>query len=325
MIYDILKYYSEPGKITGLGKYKEFIEWLPESPEVIYQVVQGLIVHDMWVGLYGESYNSDHEYPQKTAYMEDLLDKALEIDSSSLAIPRHPRNRVIACCREFATLMCAFLRAKGIPARSRCGLAVYFGWVGKYEDHWICEYWDGSRWVMADPQLDPFQQSYVTNFGLKGINDNFTEKNIKEKIERIKQFTPRDLKPDEFITAGQAWRLCREVNASPEDFGISCPIRPEWGIESLYGLWFIRGQLLRDFASLNKIETVPFLVRICNGLDWKPWRLVYAKDSDLSEEDFALLDEISQLTCSAEENFSKIRELYRKNTDLSVPEEIIAR
>lgn len=325
MISEILKYYSEPGKITGLDKYKEFIEWLPESPEAIYQVVQGLIVHDMWVEFYGESYNPDHEYPQKTAYMEDLLDKALEIDSSNLAIPRHPRNRVIACCREFATLMCAFLRAKGIPARSRCGFAVYFGWGGKYEDHWICEYWDGSRWVMADPQLDPFQQSSVINWGLKGINDNYTEKSLNEKIQRINKFTPQDLKPDEFITAGQAWRLCREGNASPEDFGIGSPIRPEWGIESLYGLWFIRGQLLRDFTSLNKIETVPFLVRICKGLDWKPWRLVYAKDSDLSEGDFALLDEIAQLTCCADENFSKIRELYRTNADLSVPEEIVER
>ncbi len=319
MMTDIFKYYSKPGEITRIDKHKDFIEWLTDDPSVICQVVQGLIVHDLWIGHYGESYNKDHEYSQKTAYMEDLLDKVLEIDSSNLAIPRHPRDRVIACCREFATLMCALLRAKGIPARSRCGFAVYFGWNGKYEDHWICEYWNGDRWVMSDPQLDPFQQSSVINWALNTIHS------IEKKTHRIKQFNPRDLKSDEFVTAGQAWKLCREGNANPEDFGISCPNRPEWGIDSLYGLWFVRGQLLRDFAALNKVETVPYLVRICKGLDWKPWHLVYAKDSELTDDELLLLDAVAEITSDVDANFNEIHETYTKNIDLVVPKEIVAR
>lgn len=319
MSSEVLKYYSEPGKITDLSKHKAFTTWLTADPSAIYQVVQGLIVHDLWVEQYGESYIKAHEYPQKTAYMEDLLDKALALDNSNLAIPRHPRDRVIACCREFATLMCALLRAKGIPARSRCGFAVYFGWNGKYEDHWICEYWNGQRWVMADPQLDPFQQSILIQWTMNA--GHVTE----EIMQSIKQFNPRDLKPGEFLTAGQAWKLCREGNAVPGDFGISCPIKPEWGIDSLYGLWFVRGQLLRDFAAVNKVETVPYLVRICKDLDWRAWRLVYLKDNELTENDLLLLDTIAALTTDVDNHFHEIREAYLKNSDLIVPEEIIAR
>lgn len=319
MIPEVLEYYNKPGEITNIDKYKTFIKWLAADPSAIYQVVQGLIVHDSWIGDYGESYNKTHEYSQKTVYMEDLLDKALEIDSSNLAIPRHPRDRVIACCREFATLMCAFLRAKGIPARSRCGFALYFGWDGKFEDHWICEYWNGDRWVMSDPQLDPFQQSSVINWALNSADD------LKNKMNKIHQFNPRDLKPDDFVTAGQAWKLCREGNADPEDFGISCPIKPEWGIDSLHGFWFVRGQLLRDFASLNKVETVPYLVRICEGLDWKPWRLVALKDSELNRNELLLLDTIAELTTDVDANFNEIRKAYSINSDLVVPNEIILR
>jgi hypothetical protein len=315
----MLKYYSEPGDITHIIKHKDFINWLTEDPVAICQVVQGLIIHDMWLGQYGEEYREDHEYPQKTAYMEDLLDKALELDSSNLAIPRHPGNRVIACCREFATLLCALLRAKGIPARSRCGFAVYFGWDGKYEDHWICEYWDGTRWIMIDPQMDPFQQSSVIEWGLHSGQDR------NKTLQNMKQFNPRDLTSDEFITAGRAWKLCREGLEKPENFGISCPIQPEWGVDSLYGLWFIRGQLLRDFAALNKVETVPFLVRICKGLSWKSWRLIALKDNELTTEDLQLLDRIAELTLNVDVNYNKIRKLYLSNKELMVPAEIIMR
>lgn len=315
----VLDYYREPGEITKLERYSGFTKWLPEDAGAIYQVVQGLIVHDMWVGHYGAEYKKEHEYPQNTAYMQDLLDKALELDNSSLSIPRHPRDRVIACCREFATLMTAFLRAKGIPARSRCGFAVYFGWGGNYEDHWICEYWDGSRWIMTDPQLDPFQQGTLQNWARNGGGP------LTVPEDRIRTFNPRRLRPGEFLSGGEAWMLCRNGKAKASDFGIGCPIRPEWNIDSLHGLWFIRGQLLRDFAALNKVETVPYLVRICKGLDWKPWRLVSAKDGELSGKDLELLDTVAALSMDPDGSFDDVRKLYGENGDIRVPDPIISR
>ena len=114
----ILKYYSHSGNITKIGKYSKFLDWLTDDPRAIYQVVQGLLIHDLWVENYGIKLNKTQEYQQNIAYMEDILDKAIELDSRSLSIPRAPKNRVICCCREFATLMCAILRHKGIPASS---------------------------------------------------------------------------------------------------------------------------------------------------------------------------------------------------------------
>lgn len=313
-----LKYYRVAGEITRLDRYKEFTSWLTDNPDAICQVVQGLITHDLWFDRYGLHYIVEHEYPQKTAYMEDLLDIALKIDPSNLAIPRHPRDRVVACCREFSTMMTAILRAKGIPARSRCGFATYFGWGGTYEDHWICEYWNGEKWIMCDPQIDPLQQTYMINWGLENINS-------LEGMKQIKTFDPHHLREGEFIPAGEAWLLCRRQQKDASLFGIGCEIDPAWGIDSLHGLWFIRGQLLRDFASLNKVETEPYLVRICKKLDWQSWHLVGAKDEELNAEELKLLDEIAELTLDVENNFEKILTLYQEKDGLKVPVEIIER
>jgi hypothetical protein len=308
-----LEYYSHPGEITGLEKYADFLDWLSADPGAMYQVAQGLIVHDMWLDKYGIAWNPENEYTQKTVYMQDILDKALTLDGRNLSIPRPPEKRVIACCREFASLMCALLRAKGLPGRSRCGFAIYFGWNGLYEDHWICEYWNGRRWVMADPQLDPFQESTVKRWAPADMQ------------EKIAGFDPRDLTPRDFLTAGRAWTLCRSGKLDAAKFGIGAPIKPEWGVDTLYGLWFVRGNLLRDFAALNKVEVPPFLARLARGMDWKSWRLVNARDGELSAGDWALLDRIAALSTDADASFEEIRRLYDADPDLQVPEKIVER
>ena len=147
----------------------------------------------------------------------------------------------------------------------------------------------------------------------------------RERVKQIKQFNPHDLKKDEFITAGQAWKLCRQGLVDPMKFGIDCTIRPEWKIDSLHGLWFVRGQLLRDFAALNKVEIVPYLVRICKGVNWKSWNLLDKNDEEVTEEELELLDLIAKLTCNPDDNMEKIWELYSNNRLLSVPNEIIKR
>lgn len=76
---------------------------------------------------------------------------------------------------------------------------------------------------------------------------------------------------------------------------------------------------------MNKVETVPYLVRICKGLDWKSWYLVSAKDEELTKEELDLLDYIAELTCNPDENMSKIQELYQNQSLLKVPAEILQR
>jgi hypothetical protein len=297
-----LDFYRMPEGITKIEKHLDFIAWLTDDVRAIFQVVQGILVHDNWLHHYGITLRSDQVPEAKMAYMEDLLDKAVELDSRSLSIPRSPEQRVICCCREFATLFCAILRHKGIPARSRCGFSTYLAPPLFFEDHWICEYWSEAeeRWVMVDPQIDPFQQSTITM-----------------------EASPLDIPDTYFHVAGRAWKWCREGVLEPERFGIACD-PAEFGLESLYGLWFVRGQLLRDFAALNKVEMVPFLAHVAKGHIWDPWRLVAAKDEELSEEDYALLDAIADLSLDPDAHFDQVRETYQQNPDLQPPREIIS-
>ena len=118
---DSQQYYKEPGIFTNISCHNDVVENIATNPECICQIVQGLIVHGAWMKLYG--FPSDLEKESYPLYLSDLLTKILHLDARSILIPRSPENRVIASCREFAALTCAILRAKGIPARCRCGFA----------------------------------------------------------------------------------------------------------------------------------------------------------------------------------------------------------
>ena len=124
--------------------------------------------------------------------------------------------------------------------------------------------------------------------------------------------------------AGEVWSKCRGGEIDPQRCGISVDPK-RFGLESLFGLWFVRGQLLRDFAALNKVETVPLLIRLGKGLKWDPWRLAGARDEDLRKEDWALLDHIAELSLHPDDCFREIREVFASMPDLQPPAEIIAR
>ena len=147
-----------------------------------------------------------------------------------------------------------------------------------FEDHWVCEYWkaDERRWVMVDPQLDALQR----------------------EVLQIK-FDPCDVPCGQFLPGGQAWQLCRSGQADPDHFGIF----------DMHGLWFVRGDMLRDLASLNKMELLP----------WDGWGLIERGDKDLSADDMALLDRVAALTLADNSAFAEMRALYENDARLCVP------
>ncbi|MEW6229565.1 MAG: hypothetical protein AB1700_15985 [Bacillota bacterium] len=157
------------------------------------------------------------------------------------------------------------------------GFATYFT-PGHYEDHWICEYWraDEQRWAMVDAQLDEFQCK-VLHIG----------------------FDPCDVPPGRFLPGGKAWNLCRTGQADPDLFGIF----------DMHGLWFIRGDLVRDLASLNRMELLP----------WDCWGIIDVKDEGLSAEDMALLDHVAALTLADNAAFPELRSIYENDPRLRVP------
>ena len=133
-------------------------------------------------------------------------------------------------------LSLAIFRHHGVPARGRGGFAAYFN-PGKFEDHWVCEFWKaderaGGRCWTAE--LDDVFLRHIA---------------IRHDIHDV----PRD----QFLTASDAWRKCRSGELDPTLFGIE--------FYQLRGLWFIAGCLMRDLATLNGFEILPWDV-------WDPSR-----------------------------------------------------
>ncbi|NJP34633.1 transglutaminase domain-containing protein [Micromonospora thermarum] len=97
------------------------------------------------------------------------VDRILDTDQSRFPLPlttaRPVADRVAGCCRDHTLLSVAVLRQHGVPARSRVGFASYFtpGW---HHDHVLVEYWNGERWVWADPELDPAGAWFIYDYVL---------------------------------------------------------------------------------------------------------------------------------------------------------------
>ena len=89
------------------------------------------------------------------------------------------------------------------------------------------------------------------------------------------------------MAGGDAWLMCREGRADPERFGI----------HDMHGLWFVRGDLVRDFLALNKIEVLPW----DHG-----WGYLGAED----EASYPLMDRVARLTLAGDGAFEDIRSLF---------------
>jgi hypothetical protein len=207
---------SDPGDHAGL------IAGLPSGIGALNSIVQGLLVHSDWLAEYGLDTADYRAVSRDTLPVADRLDTILATDSQDLRTPRSPGQRAVGTCRDFALMLCSFLRSKSVPSRVRCGFAGYFGTF--WEDHWVCEYWDRRtrKWLRSDAQID----------GLLAA---------KCQIE----FDPVDVPPSAFMTPGKAWLACRDGKLDPSHFGHG----------SVTGTWFIKVNVTRDHYVLNGHET----------------------------------------------------------------------
>jgi hypothetical protein len=270
-------YYARPGLMTDPGDQTPMLAGLPTDIAALCRVIQNLLVHIFWAERMGLVLSEERKAEAGIRDVASKLARIVELDDRPLTEPRTLEQRLVGNCRDFSVLLCAFLRHGGVPARARCGFGTYFE-PGHYEDHWVCEYWrpDEARWVMVDAQLDAFQRDVL------GID-----------------FDPLDLPPGCFLTGGEAWQLCRGGGADPELFGIF----------DMHGLWFIRGDLVRDFLALLKIEILP----------WDHWGITSAYDADLAADDLALLDRLAELTGSPHDQLPTLQALYEGDDRLRMP------
>ena len=191
-----------------------------------------------------------------------------------------PERRFVGNCRHFTVLLCAFLRARGVPARARCGFGAYFD-PPRFEDHWVCAVWDEARgsWCMVDAQLD-----------------------ARQREARI-PFDPLDVPRTQFLVAGEAWQRCRSGREEPERFGIL----------DLRGLWFVRGNLVRDLSARAKPELLP----------WDGWGLM-AKREESDASELTLLDRVAELTQAGDERHTELLNLQDSEPGLRVPRVIVS-
>jgi hypothetical protein len=185
------------------------------------RIVQGVLIHSDWISAYGALEAEFRTVSRETLPLDARLRQIGDADARPLAMARAIDKRAVGTCRDYALMLCGMLRQQGVPARVRCGFAAYFR--RDWEDHWICEYWQDSRWKRADAQLDGVIAPRL------GID-----------------FDLADLPAGRFITAGEAWRRCRSGEVDPSIFGHG---------EAASGLWFVRVNVMRDHYSINGRET----------------------------------------------------------------------
>jgi len=267
---DPLVYYAAHGPITDPGQHTDLLAGLPYDLPALVEIVQGALIHVYHAPRYGIKLTPEREREAQLRHVARMLARIRELDPRPLTSARPPDRRLVANCRDHSVLLVALLRQQGIPARARCGFATYFQ-MGHHEDHWVCEVWaaEKGRWVRVDAQLDATQRVIY---------------NV--------HFNPLDVPPDHFLSAGRAWQLCRGGQADPNSFGVF----------NLQGLWFVRGNLVRDLAALNKVELLP----------WDAWGLIQGEDRALCAADLERLDRVAALTQAGNEGFAAIRAAYQE-------------
>ena len=280
MTDDELAYYATPGPMTTLDPKSDAFQQLPEDPLALGPVVQGLILHEFWAAQYGIEIPPTRADEVETRAASAMVELIRRLDPAPLSRSRPPDRRMIGNCRHFSTLTCALLRRSGIPARARCGFATYFE-SDRYIDHWVVEHWEPTlaRWRRVDNQLDDVQREAL------GLD-----------------FDTTDLPAGSFLDAAEAWQLCRSGGADPERFGIL----------DFWGIWFVRNNVVRDLAALNKMELLP----------WDGWGLMTLAEEHATEPASGLIDKVADAIVA--DAWLECRGLYEEHDLLRVPEDVVS-
>jgi hypothetical protein len=216
----------EPGVMTTAGKYAGLLDGLPADAAGVARVVQGLLIHEFWAEAYGVTLAEPDRDRVNLRRVEQVLEAITSRDDRPLDVPREPGERIATNCRGFSVMAVALFRARGVPARARCGFGAYFkpDW---FEDHWVAEYFDDGRWKLVDAQIDDLQRKQLAP-----------------------SFELTDVPRDQFVIAGDGWTRVRAGEADPSRFGLT--------FLNEAGDWWIAANLMRDAAALVNVELLPW-------------------------------------------------------------------
>jgi hypothetical protein len=274
---DIATFYAKPARMTDPRELDAALKDAPTDIPGLVAFIQNLLIHPFWAAAYHQQLTPARQDEVHTRSVHDMLAQMQKNDPRPLAFVRTLAQRSVGNCRHFSTFGTALFRRAGIPARARCGFGLYFE-PGKGMDHWAVEYWNGSAWQFLDAQIDALQRGAL-------------------RLE----FDPLNVPRERFLTGGDAWAKHRADQIDAKKFGIL----------DMWGDWFIAGNLIRDVASLNNMEMLP----------WDSWGAMVKPNEGISAERAALYDKLATLTADPDKHFAELRAVYKDN-QIHVPPQI---
>lgn len=179
---EVLAHYARHSLLSDPGPYAARLGALPDDMAALHRALGGVFIH-VWKVRKFHPGRLKHPHAVFVRSVRGLLGHALALNPAPLERERPEHERAVIDCRSFAFLLCSVLRGRGVPARVRCGFAAYLE-PTHLQDHWTCEFWNGERWVIEDPDV-----------------------------------VKHDLSADDFITGAQAWEGVRAGERAAEAFG----------------------------------------------------------------------------------------------------------
>ncbi|GAA1465288.1 hypothetical protein GCM10009603_45300 [Nocardiopsis exhalans] len=208
---------------TDPGAYREVLVALPSDVAGIGARVRRVLTHYRAGGRVGVGERWEEI---DLRWVEAMLATDAARDGREWSVER--AEPLVGCCRDFAVLTVAALREHGVAARSRVGFASYlnrdFG-----TDHVVVEYWDGQRWVWADPQLDP-----EVGWGVDPLD--LSHGGVVGEVA--------------FSGASAVWLAVRSGEVDGGGFGV------DPGLPMLRGGWLVRDYVWLEVAHRLGVETL---------------------------------------------------------------------
>ncbi len=211
---------------SDAGPLRERLLELPAAPDALPDAIENFLIHHAIARAIGFGVPATAEGDRSLRTAARLLAVISARDSRPLPEHRALANYAYGTCHDFALLAASALRERGTPARLRAGFASYFR-AGRWEDHWICEHWTGSRWAVLDAQLG------------RRARDGFAI-----------GFDVADVPAHGWRSAASVWRAIRSGEIEADACGVS--------FAGIKGAWFVAASVLRDAAALAGIEALPW-------------------------------------------------------------------
>ncbi len=293
----IINFYQNTSLFTDLGLYTNFAKKLPNNIETLCSLLRNQIIHPFDLKDENERKKKDSFYgdmsliPETSLIFEnDLFPNAISMIAELLrrdnnfTTKRKIKDKIHVCCRETSILLVAILKAKNIPARTRCGFtySVSEEAMTGAGEHWIVEYYHKTKekWILVDPTM------YYDQETLEYYKIDYSLTNI-----------PRD----KFIFATEAYLGIRNKKYKSKDiYSFTNPIT--------FGIKAAINQLFHDFHSLMNNE-----ILFCQNP--KYLQDIHYK---LTDDEYKELDELANLMLEPNKNFEHLKYIWNNNEKFKI-------